>query len=355
MKKVAVIGSVGVPANYGGFETLVENIIGDIGSLEVEYTVFCSAKRYYYKPKTYKNAKLKYINLNANGIQSILYDGLSLMQAIKGYDVVLVLGISGGVFMPLFKLLSKAKLITNVDGLEWKRGKWRGFARMFLRLSEEFVLKFSDIVIADNKAIVNYIKKRYKKDVELIAYGGDHAIRAVVNNETEKLLSLYKLECNKYTITVCRIEPENNCDMILRSVAESRVRHIMIGNWTHSKYSLDLREKYSNYKNITLCDAIYDLDVLYALRSNAKYYIHGHSAGGTNPSLVEAMFCGCNILAFDVEYNRATTENAANYFKNSIDLSSLLTDNINNSKEMVEIAQKQYKWSDIAKAYQSLY
>ena len=121
-RRVAIVGTQGVPANYGGFESLVENLID---SDNMEYTVFCSSKDMQSRMDTYKGAKLKYIPLKANGVQSIPYDILSLISAIWGYDVVLILGVSGAIFLPIFRLFSRAKVVTNVDGLEHRRGVWR--------------------------------------------------------------------------------------------------------------------------------------------------------------------------------------------------------------------------------------
>lgn len=357
MKKIAIIGTQGVPARYGGFETLVENIIGENCSEGIEYTVFCSSKDLKSSESTYKGANLEYINLSANGISSILYDIISLIKARKKFDFILVLGVSGCIILPIFRLFNRKKLIINIDGLEWKRAKWNWIAKSFLRLSEEFALRFADVVIADNQGIVNYIKNRYKKKTVLIAYGSDHVVRELSQENQREILRKYCVEPKTYSITVCRIEPENNCDMILNVFARSGRRLLFIGNWTRSEYGIKLREKYSLFDNITMQDPVYDLDELYVLRHNSISYIHGHSAGGTNPSLVEAMFCGCNIIAFDVVYNRETTSNQARYFKDMIDLAILTVDKdlVQNSNCMINIARERYTWRNIAQKYESLY
>ncbi len=355
MKKVAIIGTVGVPANYGGFETLVENMIGDNCSDGIEYTVFCSSKDNKTKLESYKGAKLKYVPLRANGAQSIPYDILSMLKSIYGYDVLLVLGVSGCVFLPFIKLLSAAKIITNIDGLEWKRDKWGGLAKKFLRFSEKLAVSFSDTVVADNQGIVDYVKEEYGITPELIAYGADHVKCEVSEKETIDVLEHYNIEKRKYAMTVCRIEPENNCEMILLAFSKSSLPIIFVGNWSKTEYGRILKEKYSNYSNIHIQDAIYNLDVLYTLRLNSKYYMHGHSAGGTNPSLVEAMYCACNILAFDIVYNRETTENKAFYFSDETEILKLLENSDSNSATMYNIACRRYKWSVVAKQYEELY
>ncbi|MFI3281048.1 MAG: DUF1972 domain-containing protein [Rikenellaceae bacterium] len=358
MKKVAIIGTVGVPAAYGGFETLVENIIGENCSEGIEYTVFCSSKDCKEQLSSYKGATLKYVSLKANGAQSIPYDIISLIRVIRGYDVVVALGVSGGIFFPIFRLLSRCKFVVNIDGLEWKRAKWSGLIKFYLRLSERLALRCADTVVADNQAIVDYIGARYGDKTVLIAYGSDHVVRDVSPERTTEILESYKLTPKGYAITVCRIEPENNCDMILKAFSQSGEPLVFIGNWIKSAYGQKLKEHYSQFANIKILDAIYDLDILHVLRTSSKYYMHGHSAGGTNPSLVEAMFCGCNIVAYDVVYNRETTEQKASFFKNEAELIELTAGesrDVDNSADMFEIAKRRYTWATIAKQYEALY
>lgn len=355
MKKVAIIGTVGVPASYGGFETLVENIIGENASENIEYTVFCSSKSYTEQKTEYKGAKLKYVWLKANGAQSTPYDILSMMKTTNKYDVALVLGVSGCLFLPIFRLWFRNKLIVNIDGLEHRRGKWGKFAKWFLRKSEAMAVRYADAVVADNKGIQDYVAEVYHRDSALIAYGGDHVERQVTDEVQDRVLKEYGVEKDNYAISVCRIEPENNCHVILEAFSKSDKKLIYIGNWERSEYGRSLKEKYSKYPNINIHKPEYDLDTLYALRLHAAMYIHGHSAGGTNPSLVEAMFFGKPILAFDVIYNRATTEEKAYYFKNSDSLLKLTSQNGMNGEAMKLVAEKQYTWKKIASQYEALY
>lgn len=357
MKKVAIIGTQGVPACYGGFESLVENIIGENCSPDIEYTVYCSGKDMT-KTKhmtTYKGAKLKYVNIHANGMQSIPYDIVSMMRSIWGYDVIMVLGTSGCSFLPIFRLFNRKRLVINIDGLEHRREKWGKLARWVLRTSEAIAVRYADVVVADNKGIQDYVKETYGKDAALIAYGGDHAIRNIDEAKQFEVLKKYNVERGNYAITVCRIEPENNCHQTLEAFAKSDKRLIFIGNWEHSNYGKELNEKYSSVPNISIVDPVYDLDTLHCLRSNAGYYIHGHSAGGTNPSLVEAMFFGCPILCYDVVYNRETTNHEAYYWKNADELLQLLKRTDLNGKPMMDFATTHYTWKRIAKQYEALY
>ena len=303
----------------------------------------------------YKGAKLKYIHWRANGLQSIIYDIVAMIRSIRGYDTILVLGVSGCTFLPIFKLLSRAKIIVNIDGLEHRRDKWTRSARKFLLLSEVAAVKNAHTIIADNKGIADYVTWRYKKDAKLIAYGGDHALRNVAQEKQNEILSTYGLVKEAYSISVCRIEPENNCHITIDAFAKSGKPLVFVGNWQRNEYSRGLKERYGNCSNIKLIDSIYDLDILYTLRSNARCYIHGHSAGGTNPSLVEAMFLGRPILAYDVVYNRETTYQKAYYWQNSEQLQQLVERNDLTGNDTMLVAQQHYTWASISKQYEELY
>lgn len=354
MKRIAVVGCQGIPANYGGFESLVENIVGENASADIHYTVFCSGVDMPERVHEYKGCTLKYVNVKANGMQSVLYDILCMTRTFSGYDTILILGVSGCLFLPILKFFSKARIIVNIDGLEYRRAKWGRLARWILRLSEKSAVKNADTVIADNKGIQDYVTETYHKESALIAYGGDHVIREIPEQQVNKVLSEYGLRKNDYAVCVCRIEPENNCHISLEAFSKRKKDLVFIGNWNHSDYGKELRKKYATYSNIHMMDAVYDLDILYTLRSNASIYVHGHSAGGTNPSLVEAMFFGIPIIAFDCVYNRATTHNEAYYFSDSDSMMALLDGEIDGTK-MKTIAEENYTWKKIAEQYESLY
>ncbi|CZE49138.1 DUF1972 domain-containing protein [Campylobacter geochelonis] len=357
MKHISVIGIAGLPAKYGGFETLVENLTKYL-SYKHNITVFCSSKIYSEKIKKYNNVNLKYISLKPNGVQSIFYDIISIFYSLKFADTLLILGVSGAVILPFIKIFSRKKIIVNIDGLEWKRDKWGVFSKLFLKFSEKIAVKYSDVVIADNKSIQEYVFNEYKKKSTLIAYGGDHAKKEIV---TDCLKDRYQFLNKKYAFNVCRIEPENNIDMMLEAFTEyGKMNFIIIGNWVNSVYGNKLREKYSNVKNIFLLDPIYDQNVLNQIRSNCYIYIHGHSAGGTNPSLVEAMHLGLPIFSYSAEYNKNTTMNKALYFSNKeelIDLLLTVSDKYIKSIaiNMKLIANDEYNWEQISTKYSNLF
>lgn len=359
IKKIAIVGIQGVPARYGGFETLVENIIGNHQSAHVAYTIFCSSKDTKSRMPSYKGAKLKYVHLHANGIQSIPYDIISLIRSIRGYDTILVLGVSGCLFLPIFRLFCHKRLIVNIDGLEHRRKKWNWAARWVLKKSEAMAVRFADAIITDNKGIQDYVTEEYRKQSHMIAYGGNHVKTTVSAQKETEILNKYNVQKNTYALSICRIEPENNCHLTLEAFKRKGEPLFFIGNWQRSSYSRHLRKTYEECPNIHFIDSLYDLKELFVLRSNCKYYIHGHSAGGTNPSLVEAMFFQSPILAFDVVYNRETTENKAFYFSSVDDLTNLLSrpyrDFSTNANCMQEIASRCYTWEQITRQYEELY
>ncbi len=354
--KVAIIGTNGLPGRYGGWDQLMNHLTLNLRE-KYSFYVYTSSYDAVKGLKEYNGAKLKIIPLKANGMQSVLYDGISLLHAAFKYDVLLVLGTSGCIFLPLIKLFRK-KIILNPDGAEWKRGKWSRPVKWFLKLSEKFGIKYSNIIIADNVKIQEYIKKEYKKDSELIEYGGDHSTYMPMSEETK---IKYSLEPDNYAFKVCRIEPENNIDLILEAFNENNLNLVIIGNWNFSKYGKDLRLKYKSNSNMKLLDPIYEQDKLNELRSNCGLYIHGHSVGGTNPSLVEAMNLGLCCVVYNVDYNIETTENSAIYFGTISELQDVLNKFGNNEvdlsdyrNKMKEIAKRRYIWSVIIGKYAEL-
>jgi len=326
---------------------------------DYDLTVYCSGKSYSKKERksTYKGAKLKYIPLKANGIQSLLYDALSIMHALFYADVLLVLGVAGSWMLPFIKKFSNKKIIISIDGIEWKREKWNFFAKCYLFWAESIAVKYSHIDISDNESIQDYTAMRYGSLSRIIEYGADHTIQVKPNEKSRRDYPFLK---NPYAFKVCRIEPENNVHEVLEAFMKlPKYTMVIVGNWTNSDYGINLKEKYGQCSNIFLLDPIYDQQKLDILRGNALIYIHGHSAGGTNPSLVEAMYLGLPIIAFGVSYNRTTTEDKALYFKSSSDLRVLIESiKIKELKEIGEemksIAKRRYTWPFITQKYKEL-
>lgn len=356
---IALIGSAGVPGRYGGFETLAEELTTRLGP-HMALRVYCSTKNYPrgQRPRQWNGARLHYLPLDANGPQSIPYDILSMLHALFFSKVLCVLGVGGALFFPLVKLIPGKRLVVHLDGLEWQRGKWNRPTRAFLRFCERIAVRHADRMIADNAALQRYLKETYHVDSTLIAYGGDQARSVRPSAEQARQ---YPFLGSPYAFKVCRIVPENNIELILQSFAAVPERTLVfVGDWASNPYGQDMRRRYGNRQNIHLLDPIYDPDALGVLRSNAFLYIHGHSAGGTNPSLVEAMSLGLPIVAYGVSFNRETTEHQALYFETVHDLVAVLRDVpvqtiTRMGATLRAIAERRYRWDVVAQAYAQLW
>jgi len=356
-KRVAIIGTTGLPAKYGGFETLAHHLVDRLNN-RFNITVYCSNKYFAKKqsrPEYYNGAKLVYLPFNANGYQSIIYDICSIFHAIRNSDVLLLLGVSGAIALPFVKLFTNKPIIVNIDGQEWKRPKWNWIAKNILRFSEKIAVTIADTVITDNCIIRDYVEEYYnRKDTWLIEYGADHVSKQPI---TADALAQYKFLDKKYAFNVCRIEPENNVHIILKAYSQrSNEILVVVGLWNHSSYGIELKKQYSQFDNIYLLDPIYEQEALNILRSNASLYVHGHSAGGTNPSLVEAMGLKLPVLAYDISYNRETTGHRAAYFISSDDLISVIDELTDLKKHEIanslgQFAKEKYTWDRISKLY----
>ena len=357
-KKVAIIGTNGLPANYGGFETLADYLVQYLSS-EFQFYVYCSKNNSKNNLKEYNGAKLITLPFNANGSQSIIYDIVSIIHSLFYAEIIVILGTPGAIVFPFLKLFRK-KVIVNFGGLEWKRDKWPGMVRRYLKFTEKLAVKYSDLVVADNQAFIDYILDEYKVKAILIEYGGDHVLTSF---DEEKLINKYPFVKEDYFISVSRAQIDNNIHMLLEGYDKSTTKSllIVISNWDFSEYGRQLKLKYSKQKNIILLDAIYYQEEIDFLRKNAKLYIHTHSFCGTAPSLVESMNLGLPVISLDVETNRYTTDNkAAGYFNNSEKLSKLLSTLTDaelktNATSMLEIAKRKYSWSIITKKYAQLF
>lgn len=356
--KLAIIGTVGLPAKYGGFESLVEQLVIHL-SEHYDMTVYCSGKFY---PKAerlehWQGAKLKYLPFHANGFQSIPYDMLSIVHAAFRSDILLILGVSGCILLPFVKFFTRKRCFVNIDGIEWKRNKWKSIIKTFLRYSEIQAVEVAEVVVTDNEVIKKYLKATYDYDSYLIEYGGDQAFPVTIKEEDSRQYDFLK---GKYAFSVCRIEPENHIHVLTDAMSrQTELPLVIVGNWNNSEYGRQLREQYAQFSHIHLLDPIYEKTALNLLRSNCYLYLHGHSAGGTNPSLVEAMNLQLPILAFDVGYNRETTEDEAMYFSTAQGLLHIIQQMTparaaQMAQSMKDIATRRYTWQVIAHKYDNM-
>ncbi|MDC3363318.1 DUF1972 domain-containing protein [Planktomarina temperata] len=344
--RVAIIGIAGIPARYGGFETFVETWM-DMSACRESYLIYCEKK--YSRMKSVLGLQRRFVPFKANGAQSLVYDVYSIMHAvlIERVDVLVVLGISGSWIFPLLKLFfPKVRIIINTDGLEWKRDKWSTWQKKVLLLLEYYAVKYGDIVVVDNGALVTYVAAKYGVIPRLISYGHEHCI---TNFQVRREAS------EEYFLCVCRIEPENNCQTILNVFASKPSKKlIFVGNWQSSKYSSALYQKFSDFPNIQLIGPEYDPEVLFRLRSGCVRYIHGHSVGGTNPSLIEIMTYSKPIIAHDNAFNRWALKDRASFFDNETSLSLLIDNHENSESDWSDLLEADFSWRSVIKSYEDL-
>ena len=358
-KKVALIGTNGVPAKYGGFETLTDFLAKSLDE-EFDITVYCSQTPRDQRLEKYNNSNLIYLPFKANGWQSMIYDAVSIVHALLTKDVLVILGFSGAIAFPL-KALFKKRIVFNIGGIEWQkvRGK-KALASIEVVLKkwfEKLCVLFSDVIIVDNIVLLAYVKKTYAIDSTLAEYGGDHATIVSISKSMEIKYPFLK---KQYDISISRAQEDMNIHLLLdayRNISDRNL--VIISNWDTSDYGKKLKHSFQNkYPNIFLHDAVYNLEELNAIRSNADLYFHTHSLCGTAPSLVEAMSLGLPVICFNVPTNVATTENKSYYFDDSYSLREVISTLTPSKKNdlgiyMREIANRRYNWKRIVSIYKN--
>ncbi len=320
-EKVAIIGSVGIPNRYGGPEAFAESIAPALLDAGYEVIVTCDKARYLDDLSSeFRGVRRTFVPIGANGATSPLHDLVAFLRVVRTCDYILVLGVSAGLFFPLFRLIcawSGARLLVNVDGVEWRRSKFGALQKLALYCFDWLAQQFAHVVIYDNDALLPFVL-RPRKSV-CVEYSGDHALAG--RSQAARAAPQFKPEA----LTICRIEPENNCDLLLEGFLRSNLSsYVFVGNWDRSEYGRALRQKYASESRVRLLDPIYDSAVLFELRSSCKVYLHGHSVGGTNPSLVEILFFDCEVFCWDCSFNRATAGESAHYFSTPEELATLL-------------------------------
>lgn len=353
-ERVAIIGTNGLPARYGGFETLTHHLTLNLGG-QFDFTVYCSAMLKDAKLDRFNGARLVHLPFRANGYQSVVYDIVSIIHAWCTADKLLVLGSSGAMILPLRLLFRRKKIVLNIGGIDWGRSKWSYVTRKFLQLSEWLCVKCADVVVTDNKYIQTMYNERYGANSALIEYGGDHVMCPAI---TERARAKYPFLSKEYTLSVSRAQSDNNIHMVLGAFEDLPDRHVVVvSNWNTSDYGRELRAKYlGKFPNIWIVDAIYDQTELDMIRSNAALYVHSHSFCGTAPSLVEAMNLGLPIICYRTQTNEETTEGRSIYFESSAELAHVIQQLSRDSLAMLRgdlkgIADRRYRWSLVARKY----
>jgi glycosyltransferase involved in cell wall biosynthesis len=357
--KIALIGSDGIPARYGGFETFVEQVVPHLVALGDEVMVVGSSLGRSSSPPAIAGVRIVNLPLPANGALSVAFDIVSFARAAFWADAVVLLGVSAGLFVPVFKRLTRSgRLIVNVDGLESRRQKWAGASRRFLALSESVAVKHAPHLVADNEGIAALLTSIYRRESTVIAYGADHVARLTEEEAALELRNGPKLEPYGFALTIARIEPENNIDLMINAFLASHAAfpYVLVGNFARSEYGRTLRSKHRQERRLVLLDPIYQPSLLAALRSQCRVYLHGHSVGGTNPSLVEMLPYARPVLAWRCDFNCYTLRGSGGYFEAPSDLTlTLSTGDFERYIPPLAVREDHaYQWRGIAQRYSDL-
>jgi glycosyltransferase involved in cell wall biosynthesis len=346
---LAFIGSAGIPNRYGGFEAFLEHCAPVMAGRVRLLIVTCDGSLYQDHAPDFKGVRREFIGVRANGAWSILHDLLAFLRVYASASHIVVLGVSGGIWFPFFRLLCALggkKLIVNVDGVEWQRGKFSAFRKAVLWASDLFAQCFAHRIVIDNGHLHGFLFAPFRAKASCIAYPGDHVLRLTDVVAPQPGTAL----------TVCRIEPENNIGLMIEGALASRLqRYTIIGNWNHSAYGRKLRGQYGGNPRLMLLDPVYNPVELARYREACSIYIHGHSVGGTNPSLVEMVFYDCALLCFDVAYHRETVSDCARYFTDAVMLNQLIDAPIPETSDgQREALRKRYTRERIVSEYLAL-
>lgn len=383
MKDVFIIGSKGIPAKYGGFETFVEKLTENKVSNEIKYHVACQGNNQ--DVFNHNNARCFNVKVpNIGPAKAVLYDILALNNVIKYIEdntqdfnnvTVYILACRIGPFMKYYvKKLHKlnCQVYVNPDGHEWKRAKWNFFIKKYWKISERFMIKYCDLAICDSLSIESYIQQTYKKynpKSTYIAYGAD------VNNELDsncnnldEWYKKFEIKPQDYYLVVGRFVPENNFETIIKEFMNSKTlkKLVIITNVENNKYynNLKLNTDFENDIRIKFVGTVYDQKLLTAIRKNAYAYIHGHSVGGTNPSLLEAMATTKINLLLNVNFNIEVGGEVAIYWgKQPMGLADIIDTVDNFSDDYIDklgeksknVIKERYSWQYIVDKYEDLF
>tara|TARA_B110000003_G_C16593214_1_gene512649 strand:+ start:451 stop:1545 length:1095 start_codon:yes stop_codon:yes gene_type:complete len=355
--KIAILGTRGIPNNYGGFEQFAEYVSERLVGKGHEIFVY-NSHNHPYKYSIWKGVNIIHCYdpeflMGAAG--QFIYDFNCILNCRKNnFDIILQLGYTSSSIWN-FLIPKNVVLVTNMDGLEWKRSKFSSRVQKFLKYAEQIAVKKSHYLIADSIGIKEYLKEEYKISSEYIPYGS-----YLMGEPVPNILKEYNLEEYSYDIVIARMEPENNVEMILEGYLHSNKDRIMvvIGS-LNTKFGEYLFEKYQNNK-IFFLGFISGIDKLNSLRYYSNLYFHGHSVGGTNPSLLESMASDSLICAHENIFNRSILSDDAYYFNNSKEVTSLI-DNVSKtqSSHIIENNKKKikdlYSWDKITKDYNDFF
>ena len=357
---IALIGTRGVPANYGGFETCVEEIGKRLVAKGHRVTVYCRKSTDPNVPTYYHGMKRVLLPaLRHKSFETLSHSFLSVLHAAgKNYHVYMLFNAANAPLVVPLWALSK-KVAVNTDGLEWQRAKWGRLGKQYYKLSEKVVSFFAHRLVADSEGIHDYYQSRHHTDSSIIAYGAN-----VPAGGSEKWLRDFGLESGKYFLQITRFEPENHPLLTISAFnrLETDKKLVLVGgNPYRNEYVDAIRAQSSG--TVYLPGFIYDQKVLAALWSHAFAYVHGNSVGGTNPALLQAMAAGCYTIAYDVPFNREVLRDCGAYYSgNEEALAARMAWAVKNSDRLekfrrraVQRIKHHYSWDEVADQYEALF
>jgi len=387
---IYIIGCKGIPARYGGFETFVENLTKLNKNPNINYHIACmqdntNKTSFHGQEKfTYNNANCFSIDVpNIGSGKAILYDIKALKTAIeiskKNKDekpIFYILACRIGPFLKKFKSEIKelnGKLYLNPDGHEWLRKKWIGPIRKYWKISERLMVSYSDKIICDSVNIEKYIKQEYNQlfpNTCYISYGTDLRESYYKSNSSEVIdwFKAKNINENEYYLIVGRFVPENNYEIMIKEFlcTETLKNLVIVTDFENNNYFEELNKR-TNFKNdsrVKFVGTVYDQELLKYIRQNAFAYIHGHEVGGTNPSLLEALFFTKLNLLLNVPFNEEVGSNTAIYWdKSQNSLATIINTVEKFNREKIDVFEKNsksriskfYSWEKIVSEYDSLF
>lgn len=358
--RIAILGTRGIPANYGGFETFAEELSRRLVERGHDVTVYCRSHYVDPKLKEYDGVHLKVLpTVRHKYLDTVIHTFLSAMNAAtKRFDVVLICNAANSPFIPILTLTG-TPVAVNVDGLERKRKKWNWLGRAYYRLGERASVWLASEVVTDARAIQEYYLSEYNKPSTMIAYGAE--IERELSPET---VAKYGVEPEKYFLYVSRLEPENNAAMVIEAFRRVRtdLKLVIVGDAPYAtEYKKRLKELAADDERIIFTGFVFGSDYK-MLQQNAYAYIHATEVGGTHPALIEAMGFGNCVLCLSTAENDEVAGDAAIFFKNADDLAAELQKISDDPSSVESFRQKarerartNYSWDAVTDEYEKLF
>ena len=380
-----MVGTRGVPAHYGGFETAIEEIGQRLAAGGHAVTVYCrstsdsdtdttsdgeitSDSETAASSEKIASASSAYLGMDrvvlpavrSKALETLSHTGLSVLHTVirSRPDVVFLFNSANSVFLPLLRA-RRIPTAVHVDGLEWQRAKWDGAGRAYYRRAESLAVRWADALIADAAGIAEYYSDEFGASTELLRYGAP----ILENSPTDQLAEL-DLTAGEFNLVVARFEPENHVDLIVRGYRESgaELPLVVVGSAPYgAAHTAEIEAAAAGDDRIRLVGPVWDQDLLDALYAHSLVYLHGHSVGGTNPSLLRAIGAGAMVAAFDVTFNREVLADDGQFFSDERSVAALVEEAEADRERcrragdsLRDRARTAYRWDDVADGYAAL-